>query len=467
MDLTRDIRSGTGESPSSQSFGFDVAELFDSGHESGLRRIAFVVASPFTPDPELEPHVQRALASGALDERTAILARVWLGRVALEAREVHVAAGWLTEALVEARAVGGEVEGQACLHYARLCARQERVFECLVIAARAKTLLEPDAAPLDLAQIEGVRIWVFNELGQWKLVEECAERATVLLDEVPAIYAQPLRNLFLASRAEAALQQGEAERAHRLCDKLEAESCEAGRSRRKQRWFKGFRADIHLRELDYDHALECVAQAKELLDPDDPGGLFLRFLEFRALAGKGRHAEAVDAGRSMLPDLGNARDILGAHGWIEVSLTVAEVLETPCGAYEESKRAFDIAANALVDRIAELDRAMGEVPQLGLVDGPDLALLDVSRWRLAEEHRHTSQAVVRMFERAARLGHEGLERLLTPGAFVTICAWCRMVRVPGGRWLPITSYLPEPAAGRLTHGMCPRCRDRIHADLTP
>jgi alkyl hydroperoxide reductase subunit AhpC len=43
------------------------------------------------------------------------------------------------------------------------------------------------------------------------------------------------------------------------------------------------------------------------------------------------------------------------------------------------------------------------------------------------------------------------------GEMLTMCAWCREVRDPGGRWQPLEAYVHERTGDEFTHGMCPRC----------
>jgi hypothetical protein len=66
--------------------------------------------------------------------------------------------------------------------------------------------------------------------------------------------------------------------------------------------------------------------------------------------------------------------------------------------------------------------------------------------------------------------------LLDPAAergldFLTICSWCKQVRMPDGRWVEVDEAMHElrlfeqRVLPRLTHGMCPRCADAVRAEF--
>jgi hypothetical protein len=53
---------------------------------------------------------------------------------------------------------------------------------------------------------------------------------------------------------------------------------------------------------------------------------------------------------------------------------------------------------------------------------------------------------------------------------LTICSWCRRIRLPGVRWVEVDHAIEalglfqETALPQLSHGICVACRDRLRGD---
>jgi PAS domain S-box-containing protein len=47
---------------------------------------------------------------------------------------------------------------------------------------------------------------------------------------------------------------------------------------------------------------------------------------------------------------------------------------------------------------------------------------------------------------------------------VPICSHCKQIRDPGGSWHEMDAYLHEQCGVKLTHGICPACLTRLHAE---
>ena len=58
-------------------------------------------------------------------------------------------------------------------------------------------------------------------------------------------------------------------------------------------------------------------------------------------------------------------------------------------------------------------------------------------------------------------------------AHVTVCAWCRSSKRPGGHWARLERYTARHQPGPVSHGICEACVDRyfpessLEATLTP
>lgn len=42
-----------------------------------------------------------------------------------------------------------------------------------------------------------------------------------------------------------------------------------------------------------------------------------------------------------------------------------------------------------------------------------------------------------------------------------ICAWCKQIREPDGRWVKLESYISQHSGANVTHSICPDCKDRV------
>lgn len=60
---------------------------------------------------------------------------------------------------------------------------------------------------------------------------------------------------------------------------------------------------------------------------------------------------------------------------------------------------------------------------------------------------------------------ELLGRVLYLEGFVRVCAWCRKVK-HHGEWVMLEDYLHSGLDFSTSHGICPRCEDRVMADAT-
>lgn len=55
--------------------------------------------------------------------------------------------------------------------------------------------------------------------------------------------------------------------------------------------------------------------------------------------------------------------------------------------------------------------------------------------------------------------------------FLTICSWCKQVKLAGDRWVEVEQAMHElhlfqqPTLPGLTHGMCPACAERLRAEF--
>ena len=63
------------------------------------------------------------------------------------------------------------------------------------------------------------------------------------------------------------------------------------------------------------------------------------------------------------------------------------------------------------------------------------------------------------FKKAEEEHVQELERMLP------LCSNCKKYRTEDGHWLPIEKYLIDSGAPKLTHGICPECREQLYGDV--
>lgn len=50
----------------------------------------------------------------------------------------------------------------------------------------------------------------------------------------------------------------------------------------------------------------------------------------------------------------------------------------------------------------------------------------------------------------------------TLAGFIPICASCKSVRDPDGKWLSLEKYIEDRSDARFSHGICPSCGERLY-----
>lgn len=58
------------------------------------------------------------------------------------------------------------------------------------------------------------------------------------------------------------------------------------------------------------------------------------------------------------------------------------------------------------------------------------------------------------------------EEVKTLASLLPMCAWCKEIRDDQGYWNSLETYLAEHMNTEVTHSICPKCRDKVQAELT-
>jgi GAF domain-containing protein len=57
-----------------------------------------------------------------------------------------------------------------------------------------------------------------------------------------------------------------------------------------------------------------------------------------------------------------------------------------------------------------------------------------------------------------------LDQVKTLQGLLPICAWCKRIRDDGGYWDQVEAYFHKHTGADFTHGICPQCLEKAHAD---
>jgi GAF domain-containing protein len=68
------------------------------------------------------------------------------------------------------------------------------------------------------------------------------------------------------------------------------------------------------------------------------------------------------------------------------------------------------------------------------------------------------------FRRVSNHLAEVLDQVKTLQGLLPICAWCKRIRDDEGYWNQVEAYFHKQTGADFTHGICPQCLEKAHAD---
>jgi len=123
----------------------------------------------------------------------------------------------------------------------------------------------------------------------------------------------------------------------------------------------------------------------------------------------------------------------------------------------------------------EVKKAAGNTPIIimsGLSD-ENLALKAVKQG--AQDYLVKGQVDANLLIRTIRYGIErqklwtelrlAINQIKTLEGLLPICCYCKGIRDERGFWQPLESYIKNHSGAELSHGICPACAEKYHADL--
>jgi GAF domain-containing protein len=99
-----------------------------------------------------------------------------------------------------------------------------------------------------------------------------------------------------------------------------------------------------------------------------------------------------------------------------------------------------------------------------------LCVIDRQPRRLSAEQWKALQALSRQvialleFRRVSNHLAEALDHVKTLQGLLPICAWCKRIRDDEGYWNQVEAYFHKQTGADFTHGICPQCLEKAHAD---
>ena len=163
---------------------------------------------------------------------------------------------------------------------------------------------------------------------------------------------------------------------------------------------------------------------------------------------------AVARGRTCLDRLSSERERWGgAAQRLRTSAEIASLFEDHGAESADVRRGYDIAAEAAMRRIFELEHSLATLPDLGAVDPADMKTLSAFRLRFRSRR-------ARLLSRLSNYLSTELESgspLVVNEGHLRVCAWCHRLASRASRWLPVGHLLPSQTRVPVTHTICPEC----------
>lgn len=442
-----------------------VAPSLDPRDAGDARRILRHAWSSRAPGADLDGFLGRVADEAPLPEARQIAGLV-CGQNAMFAGDLSGADRRVRSVLTAARGSGTRVERTVVLALAKISLQLRNEFEALVLARHAVEAM--DAAG-DAWGSVAARLTV---CAVYSLIGDLPRLAVVLDELAPMIpgVEDPIRRAFAARtfhfrRAEV-MQFGEQYDA--ALGALRAGEYVGGRLYPEERRSALIlEADIFFARGEFARAADHLTAAAKLGSATDVRGLRIRARRLCLNVCRGVSTTVEDAD-VLLDDLeASVAAGIGPAVRREFAILVGDAIASVPAGLSVARRAYDLAAAAAFERLAELDRFVREVPESSAPTVDDLIVLEQYRRRSVVAQREVHAAVARLIVCAVRDGRTPAPMLPSAGELTCVCAWCQRVRTRDGFWLSIQQFLPLQLEGaiELTHGICDSCLPTLRGQL--
>lgn len=371
-----------------------------------------------------------------------------------KAGELSAAEALYRAVLDEARGSGNPHERAACLNLARLSANDGREFEGLALSYRASALAASagDGWSVSLAR-QHLATALFG-IEDYERVARVLDQVRSGLDGLPPDQRARARLSLTLHHARLAAALGDVRNADAALEAANEASLVAtgGPVSPRVAWF------VHVvsRNASGRHA-----DAEPWFASAPPAeGIVRRQLEVDeqrtyCLVGLRPRTDGVAAATALLTALRDApSDTVGCAWRLRVASRVGTALSASLGPCDAARLAWDIAGQALLSRVAQLDACVQSLPEVATVDRAVYTLLAEYRVRFRRQH----ERLLREVQDALSQAPIGAPLLDVSDGHVVVCAWCARVKAAAGHWMPIRQFLPPDDGGFVvSHGICLDC----------
>jgi PAS domain S-box-containing protein len=86
-------------------------------------------------------------------------------------------------------------------------------------------------------------------------------------------------------------------------------------------------------------------------------------------------------------------------------------------------------------------------------------MFDISERKRLEQSLENANAELRMANEALQ---EAMKAIKALGGIIPVCAWCgHKIKTDDGEWVNVDHYIRTQTDSKVTHGICPDCRDGL------
>jgi len=381
-------------------------------------------------------------------------AAVRLGTSHEMAGELAVADALYRGVLDQTRGSGSPHERAACLNLARLCANDGREFEALALSYRAVALSVSAGDAWSVALARQHLATALHGIEDHDRAARVLDLIEAGLDALEPAQAVRVRLSLSLHRARLAAARGDVDAASAALETAEAASRVARGEPVSPRiaWF--------VRVVSLNAAGRFAEAESWLAAPPPSDGLVRRQLEVDeqrtvCLLGLRPETDGVAAAARLLAAVRDAAaETVGCAWRLRIASAMGTVVSARLGACETARLAWDVAGQALLSRVAQIDACVRTLPEVASADRAVHTFLAEYRVRFRRQH-----------ERMLREIRAGLERVPVGAPFLEIrdghvvaCAWCARIRSATGHWMPIRQFLPPEDEGfAVSHGICQEC----------
>lgn len=407
-------------------------------------------------------HLATRVAAGGdpgHDTGLAALAEVVAAECVAEAQDHERAEALLVALLARHRGEENDVELRCASSLAEVYRRQGRDYETLILARRTLALAQARDRADFMAMAAFRLVETLAELDEWEAHAPALVSFGAAMARVGERAGEPLWLVLWAHRAEVAVRDGDVEAADRAGAELEARCRRTPLGGRAEEWVPCLlaRVDLTAGRVDAARARLDALAADRTARTDDA---LLTELLWARQARRPDVAGAVATeflARLERPPAGSR----AAGRVLRATRELVEHFSFPPADPDALRRTYDVAGAAILERMAQLDRALRMVPELSVAEPEDRRTLERSRARFQVEQVAVLDGVAAVLARRLHVTEAPLPDFDRDGRRLRVCAWCRRVAMANGTWLPVGHYLPSRLPDRaglhLSHGICPDC----------